>query len=172
MIVPDVNLLVYSYNQHARVHAEAREWWERTLSSPRPVGLAWAVALGFIRIVTNPRVFHHAVDHGVAIRTVRQWLAVPVVQFWRPAMSTPRPCSACSRKSVRPETSPRTRIWRRWRSSIRLNSLLPTPISPGFRDCAGSIPSSPANPRADPEPRVETRDRSDSHASSRRSAEP
>jgi uncharacterized protein len=84
MIVPDVNLLVYSYNQHARVHAEAREWWERTLSSPRPVGLAWAVALGFIRIVTNPRVFHHAVDHGVAIRTVRQWLAVPVVQILAP----------------------------------------------------------------------------------------
>ena len=33
MIVPDVNILVYAYNQDAPHHRVARRWWEDALSA-------------------------------------------------------------------------------------------------------------------------------------------
>ena len=41
---------MYVYDSDAREHARAREWWERTLTQSRPVGMPWITALGFIRI--------------------------------------------------------------------------------------------------------------------------
>lgn len=84
MILPDVNLLVYAYNSGAPQHAGARAWWEATLSSGRPVGLPWAVALGFVRLVTHPRVLAPPMPHGVALGHVRAWLAVPGVRIIEP----------------------------------------------------------------------------------------
>ena len=57
MILPDVNLLVHAYNAESSVHPAARAWWESTLSEPSPVGLAWSVLLGYVRIATHPAQF-------------------------------------------------------------------------------------------------------------------
>ena len=40
MIVPDVNLVVYAYNEDAPFHAAAKSWWQRCLSGNEPVGVA------------------------------------------------------------------------------------------------------------------------------------
>ena len=56
MIIPDVNLLVYAYNADAPHHEPARSWWEEVMTGGEPVGMPWAVAFGFVRIVTHPRV--------------------------------------------------------------------------------------------------------------------
>ena len=56
MILPDINLLAYAYNTQAAAHARARAWWEDCLSGSRQVGLAWAVMLGYLRIMTSRRV--------------------------------------------------------------------------------------------------------------------
>ncbi|MGM0576049.1 MAG: type II toxin-antitoxin system VapC family toxin [Myxococcota bacterium] len=74
MILPDVNLLVYAYNADAPRHAAAKAWWEETLTDHRPVGLPWAVAMGFVRIMTHPRVLVHPMEPGRAVEMVRSWL--------------------------------------------------------------------------------------------------
>jgi predicted nucleic acid-binding protein len=57
VILPDVNLLVYAVDASSPQHAPARRWWDETLSSTTAVGLCWPSLLGFLRLVTNPRVF-------------------------------------------------------------------------------------------------------------------
>ncbi len=74
MILPDVNLLVYAYNQDAREHAGARAWWESLLSSSAAVGLPWAVSCGFIRLMTHPAVLVKPLDPRRAVEHVRSWL--------------------------------------------------------------------------------------------------
>jgi toxin-antitoxin system PIN domain toxin len=81
MIVPDINLLIYAYDTDARLHSEAKRWWEARLSGRETVGLAWVVVLGFIRIITNPRVFENPAPVPDAIRYVRSWLERPNVQL-------------------------------------------------------------------------------------------
>ena len=84
MIVPDVNLLVYAYNQDAREHARARAWWEGLLASSDAVGLPWAVSLGFIRLMTHAAVLVKPLDPRRAVAHVRSWLDQPNVEILDP----------------------------------------------------------------------------------------
>lgn len=84
MIVPDVNVLVHAYNTESGRHARARAWWERVLSEPAPVGLAWVVLLGYIRITTHPRVLANPLPVATAVRHVEAWLAQPQVALLHP----------------------------------------------------------------------------------------
>lgn len=77
MIVPDVNLLLHAYDTRSRVHARARRWLEDLLNGDRPVGLAWVVLLGFIRITTHPSVMVHPLDAREACGIARSWLDRP-----------------------------------------------------------------------------------------------
>ncbi len=79
MIVPDLNLLVYAHNEAASLHVPARQWWEDVVNSELRVGVPWAVAMGFIRLVTHAAILReprHAVD---AVAIVRGWFALPGV---------------------------------------------------------------------------------------------
>jgi len=87
VIVPDVNLLVYAYNAAAPHHAQARAWWESALSRDKPVGLAWAVAFGFIRLVTHPSVMKTPLPAADAVDRVDEWFACDIVT---PAEPGPR----------------------------------------------------------------------------------
>jgi toxin-antitoxin system PIN domain toxin len=84
MIVPDVNLLVYAYNEAAPLHGPARAWWEGLLSRTQPIGMPWAVAMGFLRLVTHPRVLDEPLSPGAALDRVEAWLARPEVQIVEP----------------------------------------------------------------------------------------
>jgi toxin-antitoxin system PIN domain toxin len=84
MIIPDVNLLLHAYNADSKVHSAAKDWWEQTVSGPRPVGLPWVSLLGFIRLITRRGVFPNPMPPGEAARRVRQWLAFPIVQIIHP----------------------------------------------------------------------------------------
>ena len=77
MIVPDINLLVYAYNEDAPFHAAAKTWWQRSLSEDEPVGLAWAVVLGFVRLMSNRRVLARPMPAAEAAGHCRSWLAQP-----------------------------------------------------------------------------------------------
>jgi toxin-antitoxin system PIN domain toxin len=57
MLVPDVNVLVYAHRLDAPRHADARTWLEQAVAGAEPVGLSELVMSGFLRIVTNHRVF-------------------------------------------------------------------------------------------------------------------
>jgi len=84
MLVPDVNILLYAYNADSPYHAPAHAWWEHTLQQPRPVGLAWVVILGFIRIATTPAAFARPMRVTEATARVRSWLEHPRVQVLTP----------------------------------------------------------------------------------------
>lgn len=77
MIIPDVNLLVYAYNSDAPAHAKARAWWEHCLSGQATVGLAWAVLLGYVRIMTSRQVLKSPFEPLETLAHVRAWLERP-----------------------------------------------------------------------------------------------
>lgn len=84
MIVPDVNLLLYAYNRGAARHDAARAWWEELLRAGSPVGIPWAVILGFVRLSTTRGVFERPVTPAEALRRVGSWLAQPGVSVLNP----------------------------------------------------------------------------------------
>ncbi|MFY9233649.1 MAG: type II toxin-antitoxin system VapC family toxin [Fimbriimonadaceae bacterium] len=90
MIIPDINLLVYAYDSTSPYHEASRKWWEETVNGERPVGIPWAVILGFMRLVTHPRVFGNPMAISDAMDVVETWLDQPTIsvldpgtQHWR-----------------------------------------------------------------------------------------
>jgi len=81
MIIPDINLLVYAYNSDAPRHESACLWWEELLSGHRIVGLPWAVALGFTRVMTSPTVLLEPMSVVEALDRVWEWVHRPQVQI-------------------------------------------------------------------------------------------
>jgi hypothetical protein len=84
VIIPDINLLVYSYNSDGPFHEDAKGWWEHCLSNPGAVGLAWTVILGFVRIMSSNAVFSNPMEPHDAISQVQLWLACPQTQIVTP----------------------------------------------------------------------------------------
>lgn len=84
MIVPDINLLVFAYNEEAPRHGVARAWWEGLMSAREPVGIPWAVVLGFLRLATHPAVLETPLPPSAALARVRQWFAREHVQSLDP----------------------------------------------------------------------------------------
>lgn len=85
MIIPDVNLLVYAYNRDLPQHQGAKRWWEETLNSvEEPVGIPWAVALGYLRLMTNPKVFPNPISPEAALQDIGEWRSRPHVRIISP----------------------------------------------------------------------------------------
>jgi uncharacterized protein len=84
VILPDLNLLIHSYNRDSPVHAAARGWWEARLNEPAAVGLAWVVILGFIRISTHRTILDNPLPVATACDHARSWLAQPQVIVLHP----------------------------------------------------------------------------------------
>ena len=84
MILPDINLLLHAYNSDSPVYANARAWWETLLNGTRPVGLAWATILGFVRLATHRQVMTHPMPVAAACGHARVWLSRPYVAIVDP----------------------------------------------------------------------------------------
>lgn len=84
MILLDANLLIYAHVASFPQHARAREWLDTQLSGGGPVGLPWPSLLGFLRIVTNPRVFQRPEPVARAWRQVGAWLDAEVAWIPQP----------------------------------------------------------------------------------------
>jgi uncharacterized protein len=85
MILPDINLLLYAHDSRGANYPAASAWWQRCLDGPEPVGLAWVVILGFIRISTNPRVYAEPQSPAAACSTIAEWLTLPHYHLVDPA---------------------------------------------------------------------------------------
>ena len=57
MDLPDVNVLIYAHRAEAVEHERYRDWLTALVSSPAPFALSELVAVGFVRIVTNGRIW-------------------------------------------------------------------------------------------------------------------
>jgi toxin-antitoxin system PIN domain toxin len=84
MILPDINLLVYAYNSDSPGHGRAKVWWETCLSGNQPIGLPWAVILGYLRLMTNRSVLVDPFMPREVIGHIRSWLERPQVQILQP----------------------------------------------------------------------------------------
>jgi uncharacterized protein len=84
MIIPDLNLLIYAYNDDAPEHSRAKAWWESCLSEIRPVGLPWVVMLGYVRLITGRVAMADPFSARDAIGHVRSWIERPQVEILTP----------------------------------------------------------------------------------------
>ncbi len=89
MIIPDINVLLYAINKDAPMHDQSRRWLNGVFNGSIPVGLPWIVILGFIRIITNTKIFKSPISMDLAVGIVSDWLSLenveiinPGVRFW------------------------------------------------------------------------------------------
>lgn len=84
MRIVDLNLLIYATDEESTHHERAKTWLDAAMQATRTVGLPDAVTVGFIRIVTNPRIMRQPLAPRRATTIVEGWLA-------RSNVSVPRP---------------------------------------------------------------------------------
>ena len=85
MILIDANLLIYAHVKNLPQHVTAKGWLDKCLNASAPVGLPWPSLLGFLRIVTNPRIFERPESIKDAWKQVKEWLECPSAWIPRPA---------------------------------------------------------------------------------------
>lgn len=84
MILVDANLLVYAHVTSMAQHPKAQAWLDAQINSPARVGLPWPSLLGFLRLVTNPRIFNQPETLEEAWSCVMGWLDNPNVWIPQP----------------------------------------------------------------------------------------
>jgi uncharacterized protein len=67
MQLPDVNVLIYAHREDAPEHDRYVDCLRALTESPEPFALSDAVLAGFLRIVTNPRIFDPPTPMDTAI---------------------------------------------------------------------------------------------------------
>ncbi len=88
MIIPDVNLLIYAYDETVPLHTQAREWWEAALSGSEPVGIPWIVVLAFVRLMTHPTLAQNPMTVTQARTATMSWLELDHVRLLSPSPTT------------------------------------------------------------------------------------
>ncbi len=84
MIVVDANVLIYAYDLGSARQATAARWLEDRLNGDEEVRLPLVTLLAFLRITTNPAVFHRPLTTERAIGLVSAWLERPNVAIASP----------------------------------------------------------------------------------------
>ncbi len=72
MQFPDVNVLIYAHREDAPEHARYAAWLERLAGGEEPYALSSFTLGGFLRIVTNPRIFDPPTPMNVALDFCRR----------------------------------------------------------------------------------------------------
>jgi hypothetical protein len=84
MILPDLNLLIYAHNEASPHHDALRAWWGALYADDVPVGVPWAVSMGFVRLVTHPSVMTDPLPALDAVAIVEGWYAQSNVEVLEP----------------------------------------------------------------------------------------
>ena len=77
MIVPDINLLLYAHDAGSSRHSAASRWWDGLLNGAESVGIPWTVAVGFVRLMSNPRAVTLSLSAPAAVACVSDWFSHP-----------------------------------------------------------------------------------------------
>ena len=70
MLLPDVNVLVYAHRGDERTHAAYRSWLERLVGGRERFALSVLVAVAFVRIVTNRKIYAEPTPLDVALASM------------------------------------------------------------------------------------------------------
>lgn len=79
MILVDVNLLVYAYNDAAEHHSAARRWLDSVWAGSELVALPWTVLHAFLRLTTSSRVMPSPLATGDALDILDEWRSNVIV---------------------------------------------------------------------------------------------
>jgi toxin-antitoxin system PIN domain toxin len=82
--LPDVNVLIYAHREDAPEHDKYAAWLSRLADGAAPFALSSVTLGGFLRIVTNPRIFQPATPMELALAFCRQLMARPTAAFLQP----------------------------------------------------------------------------------------
>jgi toxin-antitoxin system PIN domain toxin len=86
MFLPDVNVLLYAIDSSTPQHPRCRDWLNEALNAEEPVGWAWNVLLGFLRISTSPIALATPLTITQAFAYVEEWLAQPPSRIVDPSV--------------------------------------------------------------------------------------
>jgi hypothetical protein len=84
VICPDVNVLVYAHRTDAEDHAAYAHWLTEACEGRQPFALSSLVLGGFLRIVTNPRIFREPTPPTAAVAVVDELLDRPQCRVVHP----------------------------------------------------------------------------------------
>ncbi len=70
MQMPDVNVLLYAHREDEAVHTFYHRFVEDLVNSPEPFGLSVLVVVGFVRIVTHPKIYKVPTPLGLALASM------------------------------------------------------------------------------------------------------
>jgi len=134
--MPDVNLLVYAHRADEKSHAAHRRWLEDVMNGPQPFALSVLVAVGFIRIVTNPRIYAAPTPPQVAIAAIEEIRAQPQCRVVVPGPDHLERVLELCRLVSEPGNSSRTHSTRRLQLQKAARGLSATVTSPDSRHTA------------------------------------
>lgn len=77
MLCVDVNVLVYAHRSDLDDHSAYRDLLERLANDDEPVGIPDSVLAGFVRVITNRRIFAEPTSADEAWAAVDALLAAP-----------------------------------------------------------------------------------------------
>jgi toxin-antitoxin system PIN domain toxin len=85
MLMPDVNVLVYAHRADETVHAAYEEWLAGVVDGAQPFALSVLVAVAFVRIVTNARVYPNPTPLPTALAAIDALATHPRCRVIAPA---------------------------------------------------------------------------------------
>ena len=86
MELPDINVLIYAHREDAPEHEKYAEWLSNLAQGVSPFALSSVTLGGFLRIVTNPRIFQPATPMDVALGFCQRLTARPTAVFIQPGV--------------------------------------------------------------------------------------
>jgi toxin-antitoxin system PIN domain toxin len=81
MDLPDNNILINALRSEAPHHQVAKEWLENTLNQGAPLRLFPTVEAGFLRVVTNPKIYMNPTPFDEAWLFLKTLCAAPGVEI-------------------------------------------------------------------------------------------
>lgn len=80
MKLVDLNVLLYAVNRSSPHHDTVRSWWDDAHDGDEPIGLAWIVLSGFVRLSTRSGIFPRPLSVEEACTRVDRWLRAPATR--------------------------------------------------------------------------------------------
>ncbi|MXW96710.1 MAG: type II toxin-antitoxin system VapC family toxin [Acidimicrobiaceae bacterium] len=84
MILPDVNTLVYAFRRDTEHHEDYAGWLNSAVAGAEPIVLPDVVLTGFLRVVTNGRIFTDPAPARAALSFVEALRASPAGRALNP----------------------------------------------------------------------------------------
>ena len=80
----DVSILIYAHREESPEHRRYADWLIASANGPEPFALSQPAMEGFVRVVTNPKIFKPPTSTAVAFQFLERLLVLPHCTVIRP----------------------------------------------------------------------------------------